>query len=89
MNPSTKPVDETMANTTLENVHMKITSKSAKDAENIVTRHGFRSKAQAVAESLALTNIIGEAAKEYGARLILEYPDGTRERLTRAELGLA
>jgi hypothetical protein len=77
-----------MGNTTLENVHMKITSKSAKDAASIVTRHGLTCKAQAVAESLALTNLIGEAAKEYGARLVLEYPDGTRERVTRAELGL-
>jgi len=70
-------------------VKMRLTEKDMERAASIVTRHGLSSKAQAVSESIALTNNIGEAAKEHGAKVFLEYPDGRRERVIKPELGLA
>lgn len=71
------------------NAQMKLTARDVERAASIVTRHSLPSKAQAVSVSLSLTNSIGEAAKEHGARVVLEYPDGGRERVIMPELGLA
>lgn len=69
-------------------VRMRVTEEDAARAASTVTRHGLSSKAQAVSESLSLTNFIGEAVKEQGARVLLEYPDGRRKRVVKLELGL-
>jgi hypothetical protein len=70
-------------------VQMKLTPRDVERAASIVTRHSLPSKAQAVSESLSLTNHIGEAANEHGAKVFLEFPDGRRERVIKPELGLA
>jgi hypothetical protein len=77
-----------MSEAATANVQMKLTPRDVERAASIVTRHSLPSKAQAVSESLSLANDLGKAAKEEGAKVFLEFPNGRRERVIKPELGL-
>ena len=70
------------------NISMSVTEKTQERAIGIAKRHNLPSTQRGVVESLFLTDRIGKAAKEFGARVVLEYPDGRRERIVQRKLGL-
>jgi hypothetical protein len=73
----------------MPSVNMVLTDEDCELAEKLTTRHGFNAKAQAVSESLSLTNFLSAEVNEQGAKVVLEYPDGRREKVIKPELGLS
>jgi hypothetical protein len=73
----------------MRQVSMGLTDEDVKRAENLTSRHNFNTKAQAVSESLSLTDFISKEVNKHGAKVVLEYPDGRRERVIKPELGLS
>lgn len=64
-----------------EIVQMKLLPKTIRKVEELVVFRGAKSKTQVVVEAISVLHILCRAMMKERARIIIEYPSGTKEKL--------